>query len=196
MPPSLPKTSTAWCRTAIAVAAGLALAACSSTSPSTKIEGVPDALPSIPLYGQSRTPPHHMAPGDYPFDANGNYVTSWAAQGAGSSSGATVSRTASHYDEDPPSRTTSRTSSPPTPSRSTTARAAPPPAPSKPRSSSTVATKRSSAPAKSSGRKHVVKSSDTLYSLAKRYGTTVDKIKKANGLTSDVLRNGRTLDIP
>jgi LysM repeat protein len=45
-------------------------------------------------------------------------------------------------------------------------------------------------------RKHTVKESDTLWGLSKKYGTTVAKIKAANGLNSDLLRNGRVLTIP
>lgn len=41
-----------------------------------------------------------------------------------------------------------------------------------------------------------VKSKDTLYSLAGRYNTTVSAIKKANGMSSNTLVNGRTIRIP
>ena len=37
---------------------------------------------------------------------------------------------------------------------------------------------------------------DTLWALARRYGTTVDAIKKQNGLTGDEIRVGQTLSIP
>lgn len=40
---------------------------------------------------------------------------------------------------------------------------------------------------------HKVKSGDTLYNISKRYGTTVDAIKHANGLTSDLIRVGQSL---
>ena len=43
---------------------------------------------------------------------------------------------------------------------------------------------------------HVVKPKDTLYGLAKKYHTTVSKIKSANHLTSDVIRDGQKLKIP
>jgi LysM repeat protein len=42
---------------------------------------------------------------------------------------------------------------------------------------------------------HVVAPGDTLYSIARRYGTTVDALKAANGLTSDVIRIGQTLHV-
>ncbi len=41
-----------------------------------------------------------------------------------------------------------------------------------------------------------VKSGDTLGGIARRYGTTIAKIKKANGLRSDMIREGQTLKIP
>ena len=43
---------------------------------------------------------------------------------------------------------------------------------------------------------YVVRSGDTLWLLAQRYGTTVDAIKRLNGLTSDNLSIGQALKIP
>lgn len=43
---------------------------------------------------------------------------------------------------------------------------------------------------------YVVESGDTLYSIARRYNTSVDTIKSINNLTSDVLRIGQVLKIP
>lgn len=43
---------------------------------------------------------------------------------------------------------------------------------------------------------YTVKVGDTLYSIAKRYKTTVDSIKSLNNLTSDVLSLGQQLKIP
>ncbi len=42
---------------------------------------------------------------------------------------------------------------------------------------------------------HTVKSGETLYQLAKKYGYTVDKFKAINGLTSNILRVGQKLRI-
>ena len=44
--------------------------------------------------------------------------------------------------------------------------------------------------------RHVVKPGDTLYSLSRKYGTTVSKIQKANGLRGTNIRDGSTLVIP
>lgn len=42
---------------------------------------------------------------------------------------------------------------------------------------------------------YIVKSGDTLYSIAKRYGMTVGDLKALNNLTSNTLRVGQTLKI-
>lgn len=46
------------------------------------------------------------------------------------------------------------------------------------------------------GSTHTVAKGDTLFSLARRYNTTVSAIKSANGLSSDMIRIGQTLTIP
>lgn len=43
---------------------------------------------------------------------------------------------------------------------------------------------------------YTVRSGDTLWVLAQRYGTTVDAIKSLNGLTSNILNIGQVLKIP
>ncbi|MCB0399941.1 MAG: glucosaminidase domain-containing protein [Winogradskyella sp.] len=43
---------------------------------------------------------------------------------------------------------------------------------------------------------HIVSKGDTLYSLSKRYNTTVDAIKSMNNLSSNVLAVGQELKIP
>lgn len=50
--------------------------------------------------------------------------------------------------------------------------------------------------AKSSSSSYRVQSGDTLYLIAKKYGITVDALKKANGLSSSYLWVGQTLKIP
>lgn len=44
--------------------------------------------------------------------------------------------------------------------------------------------------------RHIVQSGDTLWLLSRRYNTTVDAIKRLNGLTSDILNIGQVLLIP
>ena len=43
---------------------------------------------------------------------------------------------------------------------------------------------------------YIVKSGDSLYSIARKYNTTVDEIKKLNNLSSNVLNIGQVLKIP
>lgn len=74
---------------------------------------------------------------------------------------------------------------------------APAPAPKKTTSSSSSSsTKKPSSSSSSTRTTHTVKSGDTLYSLARKHGTTVAKIKSANGLSSDLIRIGQKLKIP
>ena len=43
---------------------------------------------------------------------------------------------------------------------------------------------------------YTVKSGDTLGKIAKKHGTTVAAVKKANGLRSDMIKPGQKLKIP
>ena len=43
---------------------------------------------------------------------------------------------------------------------------------------------------------YTVKSGDSLYSIARNYGTTINVLKDVNNLTSDTLSNGQVLKIP
>jgi len=43
---------------------------------------------------------------------------------------------------------------------------------------------------------YLVRAGDTLFSIAQRYGTTVEAIAYANGLSSDMIAAGQTLSIP
>lgn len=61
----------------------------------------------------------------------------------------------------------------------------------KKKSTSTTAKKKSS-----SGSRYAVARGDTLYGIARKKGTTVAKIKAANGLSGDIIRPGQSLQIP
>jgi len=50
--------------------------------------------------------------------------------------------------------------------------------------------------AKSGTVRHTVKPGDSLSSLATKYGTSVSSIKKANGISGTMIRDGKTLVIP
>jgi hypothetical protein len=44
--------------------------------------------------------------------------------------------------------------------------------------------------------RHTVRPSETLWAIAQRYDTTPARIKKTNGLTSDIISPGQVLQIP
>ena len=50
--------------------------------------------------------------------------------------------------------------------------------------------------AASGGSTHVVRQTETLWTIAREYDTTPARIREANGLSSDVIRPGQRLDIP
>ncbi|MFN8597496.1 MAG: LysM peptidoglycan-binding domain-containing protein [Anaerolineae bacterium] len=54
----------------------------------------------------------------------------------------------------------------------------------------------SAAPAFAQGQTHTVQSGDTLFSLARRYGTTVEALRTANRLSGDLIYVGQVLIIP
>lgn len=67
---------------------------------------------------------------------------------------------------------------------------------SKPKTTTSSSTKKSPTPAKKSSGSYQVAKGDTLYGIARKRGTTVAKLKSANGLSSDIIRPGQTLRIP
>jgi LysM domain len=133
---------------------------------SAHIKGLPKNLPVINLHGSTSTPPHGMAHADYPFADNGDYKTDWASEG-GQGAGMDYSSWRSSHG-----------------------------------GSSTRGSRgskgKSSSKSKSSGKggSYTIKSGDTLGAIARRNGTTVAKLKAANGLKSDMIRTGKTLKIP
>lgn len=153
------------------------LSSCSSSS--KKIKGVPAKLPDIPIHGSSATPSHSMPRGEYPFDSGGNYVSAWAAEGE------RAAGRSAHPATDYSSWRSSHGGSGASRSGRTT-------------SSSSSRKTASSGSKKATGRstKHLIRKGDTLSGIARKYGTTVAKIKAANGLKSDLIREGRTLTIP
>ena len=57
-------------------------------------------------------------------------------------------------------------------------------------------TKRNTNRSTTSYRIHKIRSGETLYSIARKYGTSVKKIKRANNMRSDFIRAGKRLKIP
>lgn len=72
----------------------------------------------------------------------------------------------------------------------------PAPAPVRSTSSSSSSSTKKTSSSSSSYSRYTVKKGDTLYSLARKNGTSVSKIKSANGMSSDLIRIGQTLKIP
>lgn len=78
------------------------------------------------------------------------------------------------------------------------AQADPAPAKGSDREKTATAKKKDTAPKAAAPKTvtHTVKSGESLYVIAKKYGVTVDDIKKANSLKNDVLQPGASLKIP
>ncbi|MEI6536138.1 MAG: LysM peptidoglycan-binding domain-containing protein [Verrucomicrobiaceae bacterium] len=164
------------------IALPVLLDSCTSTS------DLPANLPDIALNGSSATPPHHMAGYEYPFDSNGNYVSDWAAEGerrAGRSASATNSDEENWSKSHGNGASSSKKKSEPVKVKSTTT------------VKKSSGTKSGGTKPKTGGSvKYTVKSSDSLSSIARKFGTTTTAIKKANGLKSDKVRSGTVLVIP
>lgn len=136
------------------------------------------------------TPPHNLSPAEYPFDDDGTYRKDWVANPSSAKrSSRRRSVPAPTVAASPPAE---RAPSLPPPSVHAASRPpAPPPAPApQPRSAPPPAPKPAAA------RYHTVVKGDTLYSISRRYGVTVPKLKSVNGLTSDTIRIGQTLRMP
>lgn len=189
-----------------------ALGAC--TSPQQKMTITPESI---------ATPPHRMPRAEYPFDASGRYIDAWAAEGAvryGRRVNTDRSEDGRNEPTAPPERRplvipVSQSSQPtPTaanrtaasqpaasPTRKSTASSPPPPRKTtakptaKPTAKSTAKSTAKTA-AKPRTTSHIVKRGDSLSSLSKRYGVTIQAIKKANSLKSNMIRDGRKLVIP
>lgn len=112
-----------------------------------------------------------MGHSDYPFADNGDYKSDWAAEG-GQGAGMDYSSW----------RTSHGSSS----SRSS----------SKKKTASKSRGKSSGSKTSRKGGSYTIKSGDNLGAIARKNGTTVAKLKAANGLSSDMIRAGKTLKIP
>lgn len=133
---------------------------------SAHIKGLPKDLPVINLHGSPDTPAHTMGHADYPFADNGDYKSDWAAEGGQGAGMDYSSWRSSHGGSSSRSSSKKKTSS------------------------------RSGGKSSRKGGSYTIKSGDNLGSIARRNGTTVAKLKAANGLSSDMIRAGRTLKIP
>jgi hypothetical protein len=162
---------------------GLLLVSCKSAS------SKPRKMPNIPVTSTAAPPRHSLSRGEYPFDAQGNYVSAWAAEGEQRAGRSATYGTDYSTWQSSHGGARGGSSKKTTSSTSTRKKSSP---------SSSTSSKKKSTPTKSSSStvSHTVKSGDTLYGLALRYKSSVAKIKAANGLKSDLIRPGQTLRIP
>lgn len=150
--------------------------------------------------------------GTGPFDSRGNYVEAWAdnpsqwRKGSSTVVEAAPDRPAADVPVSPPvivSNTTPKTG---TTTTTTVIHKKPTPRPTAVASNTTkpkpvtVAkkppVKKTVVKAKPKTTRHTVRSGENLYNIAKRYGTTVGAIQRANGIKGSVIRPGQSLAIP
>ena len=156
-----------------------------------------------------------------PFDARGNYVEAWAdnpskwRKGSTEIAEAEPDRPAADVPVVPPTVLAANERPKPVETRTTTVYRPKTTTVSnpKPRTGSTASSS-SSKPkpkavvvkpktkpkpvvkSKPKATRHTVRSGDSLYAIAKRYGTTASAVQRANGLKTTVIRPGQTLTIP
>lgn len=119
--------------------------------------------------------------GTGPFDSRGNYVEEWA---------------------DNPSKWNGRSVPTPTTSEPTQVASNDTKPVARPTSSATVSKPKPKPVSKPKPKPkpkstyHSVRKGDTLYGLAKRYGTSVSAIQRANGISGSTIRIGQRVKIP
>jgi LysM repeat protein len=140
--------------------------------------------------------------GTGPFDSRGNYVEAWAdnpsqwRKGSAPVVEATPDRPAANVPVRPP-EIVSNTA--PKPTSTTVINKKPTPRPTAVASNTVKpkpAVKKPVAKAKPKTTRHTVRSGENLFNIAKRYGTTVGAIQKANGIKGSIIRPGQSLAIP
>ncbi len=171
-------------------------------------------LPSCTNSGGGSLAGHPSGTG--PFDARGNYVEAWADNPAqwrrapqAPVSEPTPDAPALVQNTPPPVVTPPSVPRPTTTTPVVHTRPQPRPAPTvaantpKPKPVTSVAAPKpkpkpvAAKPApKPSSSRYVVKKGDTLYAIAKRHGTSVGAIQKANRLSGTIIRPGQGLAIP
>jgi len=144
--------------------------------------------------------------GTGPFDSRGNYVEAWADNPSQWRKGSTQvvdaqpERPAASVPVTPPVLVSN---TPPKPATTSTAVIARKPTP-RPTSIASTTSKPKPKPAAKKpvvkslpkSTRHTVRSGDNLFNIAKRYGTSVGAIQKANRISGSMIRPGQSLVIP
>lgn len=149
--------------------------------------------------GENQSTPSYN-PGVGPFDDDGNYVEAWADNPPKRSWFSRVPQPPKEPESKPRQmvvrQSPARPSlSPPPVVRSPSRPVASAPKP-KPRPVAKPTPKPKPKPEPAAARSHTVAKGDTLYSLSRRYGTSVSAIQKANGISGTNIRIGQRLKIP
>lgn len=123
--------------------------------------------------------------GTGPFDSRGNYIEAWAdnpAKWRGGARKPTPARTSPTQPSRPPQEVASTPRQPATSSAQSRPAAQPQPRPV--------------VRPKPQVRRYTVKRGDTLSAIARRHNTTVAGLRRANGISGDLIRPGQVLRIP
>ena len=148
---------------------------------------------------------HGLEKKDYPFDDNGAYRKDWVknnTRGKTRSASQQASLASSDTDEDNGSSTPAPY---PTYAQASEARDAEVTGTIQNMDSATTTsasipitppTSATSVSGSSAAKYHTVVTGDTLFALSHRYRTTVEELKRVNGLTDDSIRKGQSLRLP
>lgn len=148
--------------------------------------------------------------GTGPFDSRGNYVEAWAdnpsqwRKGSSTVVEAAPDRPAANVPVTPPVIVSNTTPNPGSGTSTTVIHRKPTPRPTAVASNTTkpkavvkkAPVKKVVVKAKPKSTRHTVRSGENLYNIAKRYGTSVGAVQKANGIKGSVIRPGQSLVIP
>lgn len=141
---------------------------------------------------------HGLEKKDYPFDDNGAYRKDWVKNDT-SGRARSASRQASLASTETTEDTGNSTPAPyPTYAQASEERNAEVTGSIQNIDSSTTtsASIPVTPPTSATASYHTVETGDTLFALSHRYGTTVDDLKRVNGLTDDSIQKGQSLRVP
>ena len=149
-------------------------------------------LPSCQVFKKKGVDTSDPLAMDYPFDAQGNYIEPKAKKlGSGRQTPVVAS-----VDVPPPLAPDTNY----TPIKDSGAPPPPPVAsvgePTKPKPRSTAATPSKPKPKPQVVTRYTVKRGDTLSGIAKTHGVSVPALRKANGISGDIIRVGQQLRVP